>query len=87
MTLLARDNGQDPGSGWTALHFACLRGNVEIVKELLKFNADVNTKDQDGDTALKYALCNGSEAKACARQLARVIKENKQREAAGTKPA
>ena len=36
---------QDPGSGWTALHFACLRGNVQIVKELLKFDADVMALD------------------------------------------
>ena len=36
---------QDPGSGWTALHFACLRGNVQIVKELLKFDADVGALD------------------------------------------
>ena len=66
---------------------AAQQEDLACVQELLKFNADVNTKDQDGDTALKYALCNGSEAKACARQLARVFKENKQREAAGTKPA
>jgi ankyrin repeat protein len=66
---------------------AAQQEDLACVQELLKFNADVNTKDQDGDTALKYALYNGSEAKACARELARVIKENKQREAAGTKPA
>ena len=66
---------------------AAQQEDLACVQELLKFNADVNTKDQDGDTALKYALYNGSEAKAFARELARVIKENKQREAAGTKPA
>ncbi len=38
-------NDRDPGSGWTALHFACLRGNVQIVKELLKFDADVGVLD------------------------------------------
>ena len=38
-------NDKDPGSGWTALHFACLRGNVQIVKELLKFSADVHALD------------------------------------------
>ena len=36
---------QDPETGWTALHYACLRGNEEIVKELLKVKADVGALD------------------------------------------
>ena len=41
---------------------------------LLENRADVNTKDKDGDTALKYALHNGSKNKQCAGEILREIK-------------
>jgi len=41
--------------GWTALHSAALRGNIDVVKFLLDNNADVNAKDNNGWTALDMA--------------------------------
>ena len=44
------------------------------MRQLLENRADVNTKDKDGDTALKYALHNGSKNKQCAGEILREIK-------------
>lgn len=41
--------------GFTALHFAALRGNVEIGKMLIEKGADVNMKTKDGVTPLYFA--------------------------------
>ena len=29
-------------TGWTALHWACLRGHTEVVKHLINNNADIS---------------------------------------------
>lgn len=51
-------------SGFTPLIVAAIRGNFDIVKDLVTFNADVNIKDRFGKTALTYATLeqvNGKE--------------------------
>ena len=37
------------------LHKACEKGNIEAVKQFLADGADVNAKDEDGETPLDYA--------------------------------
>ena len=62
--------GADPNSrsspnGWSALHYAAMNGNVEIVKALIKYGADPNysaTKDGTGNAVLDvkpYSLALG----------------------------
>lgn len=47
--------------GHTALHLACKRGSVELVKTILAFKeADVDILDRDGDPPIVFALAAGS---------------------------
>ena len=41
--------------GWTPLHDAAYAGHKETVELLIAKGADVNAKDEDGDTPLVYA--------------------------------
>jgi ankyrin repeat protein len=41
--------------GRTSLHFACLRGRVQIVLALLEADCDVNAADRNGQTPLYIA--------------------------------
>ena len=44
------------------IHYASDRGHLEILKYLLDSKADINTKDEDGQTAYDYAeLCDHQE--------------------------
>jgi len=43
----------------TPLHFACMKSNLQAVKSLLKYNANVNITDYLGNTPLFYATENG----------------------------
>ena len=45
---------------YTSLHFATLRGNLDIMKLLIKNGADVNSINKDGDTAFTPASKKGS---------------------------
>jgi ankyrin repeat protein len=45
--------------GWTALHYAAVRGHAEIAATLLRFGAHANTKDSDGLTPLMIACDDG----------------------------
>ena len=47
--------GQD---GYSALHYSCKYGHVDIVKTLVKHKANVNTKTDSGDTPLTLAAIN-----------------------------
>jgi hypothetical protein len=42
----------------TALMQAALDGNTETVKELIRQGADINQKDENGRTALIFAVIN-----------------------------
>ena len=47
--------GQD---GYTALHYSCIYGNVDIARTLVKHNANVNARTDSGDTPLTLAAMN-----------------------------
>ena len=44
------------------IHWAADRGNADMVHILLKYGADVNAQDIDGQTALHYACSVGSDS-------------------------
>ena len=46
-------------NGWTALHWASIRGYLEISELLTSSGADVNIRDSGGRTALHRASLNG----------------------------
>ncbi|XP_047216032.1 protein phosphatase 1 regulatory subunit 27-like [Girardinichthys multiradiatus] len=46
-------------SGMAALHEAVLTGNLEVVKLLIKYGADVHQRDEDGWTPLHMACSDG----------------------------
>lgn len=52
-------NIKDKNSGATPLHWVVLNKNIEIVKELLKNNAEINAKNNDGDTPLLQTVMTG----------------------------
>jgi|WetSurMetagenome_2_1015567.scaffolds.fasta_scaffold38752_4 uncharacterized protein len=41
--------------GWTALHYAAINGDVELVKYLIKYGSNVNKATADGSTPLYLA--------------------------------
>lgn len=41
--------------GWTALHYAAINGNIELVKYLTKYGANVNKATAEGSTPLYLA--------------------------------
>lgn len=45
--------------GQTALHQSCMDGNLELVKLLIKFGADVRLANRDGWSALHIAAYGG----------------------------
>lgn len=56
-------NQKDP-TGWAPLHVAASCNNVDIIKALLSWNADVNIVDAKGLTPHGVALAKGSSAAA-----------------------
>jgi len=48
------------GSNWKTLHYGAKTGNKEIIADLLNTGADVEAKDENGETALYIALRNGN---------------------------
>lgn len=46
-------------NGFAPLHHACVNGNINIVKLLIKHNVNVNLKTMDGRTPIKLAVMNG----------------------------
>ncbi|KAM1040494.1 hypothetical protein TB2_029335 [Malus domestica] len=54
----AASNGRDL-HGWTALHKACFKGKIEVIRTLLEKGVDVNVKDEDGYIALHCAAESG----------------------------
>jgi len=53
--------------GYTALHLAVLRGNLDIVKLFFDRGANVDVQNSYGDTALHLAIAN--ELKRCVEPL------------------
>jgi cytohesin len=67
---LLLENGADLNSalsskdagGWTALHFASINGDIELVEYLILKGADVNKTSDEGSTALSLARQEKNEA-------------------------
>jgi ankyrin repeat protein len=57
--LVARRHFLQRTRGGSALHYAVRGGNKAIIAVLLDLGADVNAKDEDGLTALDYAMGRG----------------------------
>jgi ankyrin repeat protein len=51
-------NAKDSG-GHTPLHWASMKGHVQVFKELVMHGADIEAKDNRGDTPLHYAALMG----------------------------
>ncbi len=47
--------------GWTALHYAVVNGDIELVKYLIKYGANVNKATGEGSTPLYLAKVGGNE--------------------------
>jgi hypothetical protein len=56
---LLRHHGADPhlrgNQKRTLLHSAAYYGNLEVVQKLIEYDADINAKDQNGETPFSYA--------------------------------
>lgn len=59
--IAGADLSQPDPSGRTALHVACLHGNLEIVEYLLKYSVNFDDIDLLGLTPLQYAKAGGHE--------------------------
>jgi len=55
---------RDGWSKWTALHFAAMRGQTQVVKQLLWCKADICAPTKEGSTALDLATAAGHVATA-----------------------
>ena len=51
---------RDPDFGRTALHYACRRGNHDVVRLLLDHGCDLSLKEPDGRSPLHFAAAYGS---------------------------
>lgn len=55
-------NTKDVSFGWTPLiRAACINSTKEVAELLMKFGADINSKDKDGKTALMISVINGNQ--------------------------
>ncbi|KAL0130539.1 hypothetical protein PUN28_002282 [Cardiocondyla obscurior] len=52
-------NARQPGSGWTALHWACKEGHFDIAALLLKNGADKNLRSDIGETPV--SVCSNQQ--------------------------
>ena len=46
-------------SGWTALHYAAVNGDIDLVKYLIKHGANINKASAEGSTPLFLAKMGG----------------------------
>ena len=49
--------------GYTPLHYACMFGNIEMVKVLLDNGSDKNIQNEFGENAVRIAINSSSENK------------------------
>jgi hypothetical protein len=59
VNLMAKRHFLQRTRGGTALHYAVRTGNKDVIAGLIKLGIDVNAKDEDGLTALDYAMGRG----------------------------
>jgi ankyrin repeat protein len=59
VNLMAKRHFLQRTRGGTALHYAVRAGNKDVINALIKLGIDVNAKDEDGLTALDYAMARG----------------------------
>ncbi|HTY92524.1 MAG TPA: ankyrin repeat domain-containing protein [Steroidobacteraceae bacterium] len=59
VNLMAKRHFLQRTRGGSALHYAVRTGNREVMAALIKLGIDVNAKDEDGLTALDYAMGRG----------------------------
>ncbi len=67
MCELLRENGANVNStlkgrnadGWSALHYAAMEGDTELVKHLIRYGADINKATAEGSTPLYLAKMEG----------------------------
>ncbi len=59
VNLMAKRHFLQRTRGGSALHYAVRIGNRDVVAGLIKLGIDVNAKDEDGLTALDYAMGRG----------------------------
>ena len=57
--LIAKPHFLQRTRGGSALHYAIRTGNQDVMAALVALGADVNAKDEDGLTALDYAMGRG----------------------------
>jgi ankyrin repeat protein len=57
--LMAERNWRYRTRGGSALHYAVRTGNLQIVQAVVELGVDLNRKDNDGVTALDYAMGRG----------------------------
>lgn len=48
------------GAGWTPMMYAVAKGDVDLVKKILKYAPDLNRTENDGWTALHFAASTGN---------------------------
>jgi len=59
INLMAKRHFLQRTRGGSALHYAVRTGNKDVMAALIKLGIDVNAKDEDGLTALDYAMARG----------------------------
>jgi hypothetical protein len=59
VNLMAQRNWRYRTRGGSALHYAVRTGNLQIVQAVVELGVDINAKDNDGVTALDYAMGRG----------------------------
>ncbi|HEV2703726.1 MAG TPA: ankyrin repeat domain-containing protein [Steroidobacteraceae bacterium] len=59
VNLMAKRHFLQRTRGGSALHYAVRTGNRDVIAGLIKLGIDVNAKDEDGLTALDYAMGRG----------------------------
>jgi len=88
VNLMAKRNFLQRTRGGSALHYATRAGNKVAMAALVDLGIDVNAKDQDGLTALDYAMGRGyvpflQQAQAPRKDLAALLREAQRVLAAG----